>query len=141
MPRRGIPRSQPDVLHEANLAHIRSQDVRVAYIHLVRTAQGLDGFECYPTNKGVIRDFRYYSGDEQPFAFIVNAESLLFYLRKPSIARFKPKLRHLREAFVEVKQPRDNEITIRVSNLVEAKRLMREIFGVVDAERPVATER
>jgi hypothetical protein len=29
-----------------------------------------------------------------------------------------------------VKQPRDNEITIRVSNLVDAKRLMHEIFDL-----------
>lgn len=131
--RRRVPKSQPDLLHEGNLSRIRSQAARVAYIYLIRVAENLAGYDCYPTIKGVIRNFRYCAEGEQPFSFIVNAESLLFYVRKPVIARFGPALAHFRKVFAEVNQPRPTEITIRIRDLGAAKRLMREVFGVVDA--------
>ena len=131
--RRRIRKSQPDLLHEGNLTRIRSQAARVAYIHLIRVAQSLTGFDCYPTAKGVIRVFRYHLQGEQPFSFIVNVDSLLFYIRKPVIGQFKPELERLRTAFTEVKQPRPHEITIRICDLADAKRLMGEVFGVIDA--------
>lgn len=132
MPRR-IPKSQPDLLHERNLARIRSQAARVAYIYLIRVAQNLKGYDCYPTIKGVIRNFRYYTEGEQPFSFIVNVDSLLFYIRKPAIAQFKPALAQLRKVFAEVNEPRPHEITIRIRDLADAQRLMSGVFGVVDA--------
>ncbi len=131
--RRRIPKSQPDLLHEGNLARIRSQAARVAYIYLIRVAQNLTGYDCYPTIKGVIRNFRYHAHGQQPFSFIVNADSLLFYIRKPVIAQFKPALARLRNVFAEVNEPRPHEITIRIRDLADAKQLMSEVFRVVDA--------
>jgi hypothetical protein len=133
MPRRWISKRNVDEIHEKNLAHIKSRAVRIAYLYLIRVAEKLNGFDCYPTFKGVVRDFRYFSGDNLPFAFIANQDSLLFYVRKPAIRRFKPNLSRLKELFPEVNLPRDYEITIRINDLKDAKLLMREIFGHVDA--------
>ena len=121
----------PDDLHESNLSHIRSREVRVAYLYLIRIAQGLVGYRCKPNMKGVVRTFRYYVGAEQPFAFIVNADSLLFYFRKPAMSRFS--LEDLSEIFDEVKVPRKDEITVRVQKLTDAQTLMERIFGFRDA--------
>jgi len=133
MPRRWVSKRNVDEMHEKNLAHIKSRSVRIAYLYLIRVAGQLNGFDCYPTFKGVVRDFRYFSGDALPFAFIVNQDSLLFYIRKPAIRRFKPDLVRLRKHFSEVNLPRESEITIRINDLKDAKLLMQEIFGFVDA--------
>ncbi len=133
MPRRWISERNFDELHEENLAHIKSRTVRIAYLYLIRVAGQLNGFDCYPTLKGVVRDFRYFSGDESPFAFIANQDSLLFYIRKPAFNRFKPDMARLKGLFSEVNLPRDYEITIRINDLKDARLLMQEIFGFVDA--------
>jgi hypothetical protein len=133
MPGRRISKRNVDEIHESNLAHIKSRSVRTAYLYLIRVAEKLSDFDCYPALKGVVRDFRYFSDDDQPFAFIVNQDSILFYLRKPAITRFKPKLPRLKDLFSEVNLPRDYEITIRIRDLQDAKLLMEEIFDFVDA--------
>jgi hypothetical protein len=129
--RHTISKVTPDLLHESNLAHIRSKEVRIAYLFLIRVAQGLPGYDCYPAMKGLVRDFRYFTGDEQPFAFIVNTESLLFYFRKPSLTRFS--LDRIEDVFDDVRQPRTSEITVRVNDLNTAELLMWLIFGFVNA--------
>ena len=120
-----------DEMHNNNLSFIRGKDVRVAYLYLVRVAQNLAGYRCMPNMKGVVRTFRYYCGDEQPFAFIVNADSLLFYLRKPATSRFS--VEDLTPYFSEVKVPRKDEITVRINNQSAAQLLMWRIFGFRDA--------
>ena len=120
-----------DELHSDNLSYIRNKDVRVAYLYLVRVAQNLAGYRCRPNMKGEIRTFRYYSGDKQPFAFIVNKESLLFYFRKPTVHLFS--IEDLTPHFKEVNAPRKNEITVRINDQAAAQLLMWRIFGFRDA--------
>lgn len=130
MPRK-IPKVSPDRLHESNLRYIRSEDVRIAYLYLIRHAQLLVGYECYPAMKGEVRDFRYYVGDEQPFAFIVNTESLLFYFRKPSLSRFS--VEQIQRSLKGVRVPREHEVTVRVTDLSSAERVMGFAFGFSEA--------
>lgn len=118
-------------MHENNLSFIRSRETRVAYIYLVRVSQNLAGYRCVPNMKGVLRTFRYYCGDEQPFAFIVNLDSLLFYFRKPAISRFC--VENLATYFREVSVPRKDEITVRIYDQKAAQLLMWKIFGFRDA--------
>lgn len=132
MARPRVARTDIDALHEMNLAYIRSRPARLAYLHLIRLAHGLNGFDCYPTLKGVVRDFRYFTGGKFPFAFIVNLDSILFYIRKPAYERFQPRLQQLQERFRDVNLPRSYEITIRIVDVDDAKRLMEEVFNVVD---------
>jgi hypothetical protein len=120
-----------DELHNDNLSYIRSREVRVAYLYLVRVAQGLVGYRCLPKMKGDVRTFRYYCGGEQPFAFIVNVDSLLFYFRKPAIDRFS--VEGLTPYFSEVKVPRKDEITVRINDRNAAQLLMWRIFLFRDA--------
>lgn len=130
MPKK-IAKVCPDRLHESNLRHIRIEDVRVAYLYLIRYAQLLAGYECYPAMKGEVRDFRYYVGEEQPFAFIVNAESLLFYFRKPSLARFS--VQQIERSLSDVRVPREHEVTVRVTDRSSAERVMGFAFGFSEA--------
>jgi hypothetical protein len=82
--------------------------------------------------KGAVRDFRYYAGDEQPFAFIVNVDSLLFYFRKPAMPRFLPMAARLNELFPDLQRPREHEMTVRIRDVDQAQALMHEVFGYVD---------
>ena len=65
---------------------ISPDEVRHAYYALIGAAATLPKFDCYPTKGVVVSDFRYYTEgteeEEQPFAFIINKGSLLFYLRR-----------------------------------------------------------
>jgi hypothetical protein len=90
--------------------------------------------------KGAIRTFRYYAGAEQPFAFIVNRKSLLFYFRKPAVARGVGTVERLTKLFAEVRVPRSDEITVRIDSIADARQLMREAFGVADAEPRVTPD-
>lgn len=131
---------QYDALHEDNLRFIADRAIRIAYIYLIRHAERLVGYRCYPNMKGAIRTFRYYAGAEQPFAFIVNRKSLLFYFRKPAVARGAGTVERLTKRFAEVRVPRSDEITVRIDSIADARQLMKEAFGVVDAELSVAAD-
>jgi hypothetical protein len=71
-----------------------------------------------------IRDFRYYdAGGLQPYAFIVNRESLLFYFRAPAVKSGKNNLAEIQALFTEVNQNNSGEWTVRIEDLAEAQRL------------------
>ena len=73
-------------LYEEYAKYITVDTVRDAFHVLIGAASTLAKFSCYPERKGEIQDFRYYSADDkQPFAFIINKHSLLFYLRAPAL--------------------------------------------------------
>ena len=66
--------------------YIELDSVRAAYYVMLGAVAAHPHLDCYPENKGEIRDFRLYASvKKQPFAFIVNKKSLLFYLRKPAL--------------------------------------------------------
>ena len=123
-------------LHADYLGYIGSETVRDVYRYLVHYAERLENFRCFPLNKGVIRTFRYAQGDDEPFSFIVNKWSVLFYFRNPSQGHRARDAAYLSRRFREVRVNRLGEITIRVSDLGSACLLMDLVFGDAQAEQP-----
>lgn len=113
----------------AHLDTITVPAVREAYLYLTHHAAALTNYECRPQDKGEVRDFRYYQGDEQPFAFIVNQKSLLWYFRPPGLKHPAANLDTLRKAFADVHENPRGEITVRLTDLAQAKRLVERVFG------------
>jgi hypothetical protein len=109
---------------------ITDPEVRQAYLYITHHAATLLGYECRPQDKGEVRDFRYYRGTEQPFALIVNQRSLLWYFRLPGLKHQAANLVNLRTLFDEVHENRSGEITERIANLNDARRLVGLIFGL-----------
>lgn len=112
-----------------HLDSIAVQEVREAYLFLTHHAASLVQYECRPQDKGVVQDFRYYQGEEQPFAFIVNQKSLLWFFRAPGLRHPAANVAKLREQFAEVKDLARGEITVRISNVDEARRMVGMVFG------------
>ncbi len=111
-----------------HLETIAVPEVRQACLFLTLHAATLTGYECRPQDKGAVRDFRYYRGAEQPFALIVNQKSLLWYFRLPGLKHQAANLANLRAHFSGVKENRSGEITVQISNLDDARRLVGLIF-------------
>ena len=112
-----------------HLETITVPQVQQAYLFLTHHAATLSGYDCRPQDKGAVRDFRYYQGAEQPFALIVNQKSLLWYFRPPGLKHPAASVAKLRARFQEVKETAAGEITVRISDLDDAKRLVELIFG------------
>lgn len=108
---------------------IGNDAVADAFFYLVGHSLTLPGWTCTAGQKGFIPDFRYYLGGKLPFAFIVNEGSLLFYLRKAGIAMLGLRADGIKNVFDEVSKNRSGEITIRINNVAEAKRLVQYLFG------------
>ncbi|WP_426168004.1 hypothetical protein [Sandarakinorhabdus sp. DWP1-3-1] len=71
--------------HLANLDHCGSRDLRRAYLAIVMGALRV-GYQVIPRPKGAIRELQIRQPDgNQPFAVVVNQNSLLFYLRQPAL--------------------------------------------------------
>ena len=112
-----------------HLDSIAVAEVREAYLFLTHHAASLETYDCRPQDKGEVQDFRYYQGAEQPFAFIVNQKSLLWYFRAPGLRHPAANVAKLREQFAEVKDIARGEISVRISNVDEAKRMVELVFG------------
>ena len=121
-----------DESHADNLSHLRGRDAIAAYLYLVRTAQGLVTYRCFPNMKGKVRAVRYYCRDKQRFGFIVNKNDLLFYFRNLAVIPFP--LEDLKQYFPDVDTPRKDELTVRIKNLQDAQQLMFRVFGFSDAQ-------
>lgn len=113
----------------AHLDSIAAPAVREAYLYFTHHAASLEGFECRPQDKGQVRDFRYYQGNEQPFAFIVNQESPLWYFRPAGMKHPAANLDALRKVFADVQVNPRGEITVRLTDVEQAKRLLERVFG------------
>lgn len=71
--------------HLANLDHCGSNELRRAYLAIV-LATLRSGYVANPRPKGVSRELQVRDGEgAQPFAVVVNRESLLFHLRQPAL--------------------------------------------------------
>ncbi len=109
---------------------IQINEVRDAFNILLGAAASIDKFESYPEQKGVISDFRFYTSDrKQPFAFIINNKSLLFYLRPPAIESKKYVFNELKDQFDEVKENPAGEWTIRIQNRDDAFNIITQILN------------
>lgn len=112
----------------AHLDTITVPAVREAYLYLTHHAATLTDYECRPQDKGEVRDFRYYQGAEQPFAFIVNQQSLLWYFRPAGLTHPAASVAGLEARFTEVRRNPAGEITVRITSLEDAKRLVDRVF-------------
>jgi DGQHR domain-containing protein len=126
-------------------ATIRPLDVQEAFDLLVAGAERLSTYQCEAGLHGVIRVFRYHdvASGELPFAFIVNKNSLLFYIRKPGLRRINGGVKQLSTALRNVSENASGEITIRVSSSADAERLAGSIFHspAADATKPVLPDK
>jgi hypothetical protein len=106
------------------LEYIATQEVKDAYTFLVGAAAVSAQFQCHGELKGVVRGFRFYvDAEQQPFAFIVNRESLLFYFRSPAIRSRAFAFEELCNNFDDVSENKSSEWTVRITNLSTARRL------------------
>tara|TARA_R110002095_G_scaffold91551_1_gene79954 strand:- start:465 stop:845 length:381 start_codon:yes stop_codon:yes gene_type:complete len=116
-------------LYEEYAEYISLDDVRDAFHILIGGASTLPEFSCHPEAKGEIKDFRYLTVDKkQPFAFIINKQSLLFYLREPAIASKKYNMEELKTTFEEVNENPKGEWTIRVINREDAININEQVL-------------
>jgi hypothetical protein len=103
--------------------------VRQAYLYLTHHAATLREYECRAGEHGDVNDFRYEQGSEWPFAFIVNQKSLLWYFRLTGLKHPAATIASLRQRFAEVNENPKGEITVRISDLDDAKRIAGLVFG------------
>lgn len=109
---------------------IKDNEVADAFFYLVGHGLTLPGWKCTAGQKGFIPDFRYYLGKQHPYAFIVNQGSLLFYLRKHGMEMLgATRADGVRELFDNASRIRTGEITVRINNVTEAKKLVQHLFG------------
>lgn len=101
----------------------RFSDMRakVAFWYLLSAAVADDNFRPAPSKKGILYRVQLFHNDDEGrcrYAFIANKGSVLFYLRKPAVEKFKYDLTKLNALFGEqnCNNPNLNEITIRISN-------------------------
>lgn len=112
-----------------HLDSIAVAEVREAYLYLTHHAAALNEYDCRPQDKGEVRDFRYYQGAEQPFAFIVNQKSLLWFFRAPGLRHPAANVERLKSLFAEVRENASGEMTVRIANVEEARRMVGMVFG------------
>jgi GTP diphosphokinase / guanosine-3',5'-bis(diphosphate) 3'-diphosphatase len=112
-------------------SHLQGAAGPAAFDVLVAVATELPGYRCHPAWHGDIRDFRYIdaASNEWPYAFIVNRHDLLFYVRKPGLARVPGGLDALRARFTTVKENPSGEWTIRIAGALDAAGLSDLLFG------------
>ena len=112
-----------------HLDTIAVPDVRQAYLYMTHHAANLAEYQCRAGEHGVINDFRYEQGSEWPFAFIVNQKSLLWFFRLTGLKHPAATIASLRQRFAEVNENSKGEITVRISDLDDAKRIAALVFG------------
>lgn len=122
-----------DVNHSELLAsyleQIEDADAKEAYIYLIGAGATSKTYVCRPQVKGVVRDFRFYEqSGRQPFAFIVNKQSLLFYFRSPAVRSGRFNLPELQALFESASENNSGEWTVRLATLGDAQRLWHYIL-------------
>lgn len=112
-----------------HLDSITVPNIRQAYLYLTHHAATLREYQCRPGEHGDINDFRYEQGSKWPYAFIVNQQSLLWYFRKAGLGNPAADLDLLREHFAEARENPSGEITVRVADIDDARRIAELVFG------------
>lgn len=109
----------------------QSSGVRAALKTLLTAdASGL-GLRVSREDKGYLDVIQFRSIDAIPFACIVNAGSLLFYVRLPGQRLFPSICAGIRSNFSELVVTPRGEWTIRLANATDAARLMSMLTGDV----------
>jgi hypothetical protein len=125
----GVILNQNTELYDLFENYIELSEVRCAFNILVGAGAGLSQLECFPQQKGVIRDFRFFSkANKQPFAFIVNKKSLLFYLRLPAVSSLLWNEDKLSTKFADMSSNTRGEWTIPIKNRASALSMVDEVL-------------
>ncbi|MFO1114068.1 MAG: hypothetical protein U1E28_00165 [Beijerinckiaceae bacterium] len=105
---------------------IENDGTKEAFLLLVGAASALRSMTCHPQFKGTIRDFRFIdTNGEQPFSFITNKSSLLFYFRPPSVRSGAYAFDRLKAAFESASTNPKGEWTVRLESIDDVQRLRR----------------
>jgi hypothetical protein len=113
--------------------HITNVETKDALRYFVGLAAEDSRYMCYPHRKGEVRDFRFEDDQgHQPFAFIVNKGSLLFYFRKPALQSRQWPKELLADHFESLHENGSGELTIKLRSIADVQRLWR-LIGVGDA--------
>jgi HNH endonuclease len=106
---------------------------REAFDALVETAIALSGYQCAPGWHGEVRDFNYNdtASGERPFAFTINREHLLFYVRAAGLNRVPGGIAALSAQFATGKENSRGEWTVRIRVRQDAERVNALLFGAV----------
>lgn len=113
--------------HQANLDHLGNDSVREAYLLLVNQGEEI-GLSLSAT-KGAVTAIRFHDFQSRYlFAFILNKNDLLFYVRKPALKIFLSSGAKVLHSFANARENPAGEITIRISSSIEAKCVADRIF-------------
>ena len=117
--------------------HLRSEACRQTFDRMVAFAEALPNFNCSAGRQGRVRIFRYVDpiSGECPFAFIVNRENLLFYVRKSGLSRVIGGFSALKSQVSAIKNHR-GEWTVSVRTVEIAERLSMFLFGAALSALP-----
>jgi hypothetical protein len=120
-----------DSLLEEHRQSMHTGEGQEALDAMVRDAIVLRDYECAPGWHGVVRDFRYvdHSSTEWPFAFIVNRNDLLFYVRKIGLRRVTGGFKALKAAFPSARENSAGEWTVRIESEQHARLVNTTLFG------------
>lgn len=116
--------ADPDGMHLHELVtHVQDARSRDALRYLVALAAEDVEHRCFPHRKGAVLDFRFMKDGIQPYAVLVNRESLLFYFRRPGIATGRWSKDVLQRHFKDVSENERDEIKVRLRDIDDVKRL------------------
>jgi hypothetical protein len=118
--------------HLKNLDYLETQELRDTYCYMLGHAACLPNYQCYPNipiNEKHKRYFQYHNSDGQPFAFIINKHSILFYFRKPCAKWFDSNA--VTNAFPEANVKDNGEITVRIAGVARAREVVDFAFGII----------
>lgn len=105
-------------------SYISTPSTKHTLRYIIGFAAGLRMFQCHPKLKGKVRAFRFYAADEtQPFAFIVNKQSLLFYFRLPAVRSGQYSFELVKSILSSTSTNDSGEWTVKLRNIEDAQKL------------------
>lgn len=108
---------------------VADDSAKRAFDVLLEWARSSRRLECFPKKQGYIRSFRYFRGAAWEFAFIPNAQWVLFYFRKPALKHGKITTNEILRRFPDAKELKGGDISLRISDTERA----REVVDYADS--------
>jgi putative restriction endonuclease len=111
--------------------YLRDDLARETFDAMVAAAIEMLAYDASPGWHGDIRDFRYDdpASGERPFAFIVNRNDLLFYVRSAGLTRVPGGFVALKDQFPSASENPRGEWTVRIASREDAERLNTLLFS------------
>jgi hypothetical protein len=131
-----------DAILSGHREYLRDDSARDAFDTLVLAAIDSPDYLVGPAWHGQIREFRYFdaASDEQPFAFIVNRENLLFYVRAKGLQRVAGGFGALNRRFPSAAENSRGEWTVRIASEEDSQRLNQFLFAAGSIQSEGSTD-